>query len=121
MNLKSCLLLGLAFATILASAARADVVDNALVNRSARNAASERQPVIPYLAQQYGIARTSVRPDDRAGTRGLPSPTTAQVSSTTGSGFEWGEGSIGAVAALSAVLLALGVTLTVRHSKQLLY
>ena len=121
MNLKSCLLLALAFAAILASAARADVVDNALLNQSARNAASERQVVIPYLAQQYGIGQTSVRPDDRAGMRGLPSPTTATVSSTTASGFEWGDVSIGAAAAVGAVLLALGVALTVRHSRQLLY
>jgi hypothetical protein len=121
MNLKSCLLLALASATILASAARADVVDNAVLNQSARNAASERQVMTSYLAQQYWIARTHVRPDDRAGIRGPASPTTAPVSSTTGSGFKWDEATIGAAAAVGAVLLALGVALTVRHSRQLLY
>jgi hypothetical protein len=120
-NVKSCLLLALAFATILASAARADVVDNALANKSARKDSSGRELVIPYLAQQYGIARSSVRPDDRAGIRGIPSPTTAPRSSATGGGLEWSDESIGAVVAVGAVLVALGVALTVRHSRQLLY
>jgi hypothetical protein len=120
MNVKSCLLLALAFATILASAARADVVDNALANQSARGT-SGRELVIPYLAQQYGMARSSVRPDDRAGIRGIPSPTTAPGSSATGGGLEWSDGSIGAVVAVGAVLVALGVALTVRHRRQLLY
>jgi hypothetical protein len=120
MNLKSSLLLALAFATVLASAARGDVVDNAVANKSARDA-PERHLVVPYLAQQYGIAQTSVRPDDRAGIRGLPSPTTAAVSSTTGGGFAWGDASIGAGAAAGAVLVALAVFLTVRHGRQLLY
>jgi hypothetical protein len=121
MNLKSCLLLAVAFATILASAARADVVDNVVANHSARKDASGRELVIPYLAQQYGIARSSVRPDDRAGIRGVPSPTTAPAPSATGSGLEWSDESIGAVVAVGAVLLALGVALTVRHSRKLLY
>jgi hypothetical protein len=120
MNVKSCLLLALAFATILASAARADVVDNALANQSARDT-SGRELVIPYLAQQYGIARSSVRPDDRAGIRGIPSPTTEPGPSATDGGLEWSDGSIGAVVAVGAVLVALGVALTVRHSRQLLY
>jgi hypothetical protein len=121
MNLKSCFLLGLAFATILASAARADVVDNALANHSARRDASGRELAIPYLAQQYGIARTSVRPDDRAGIRGPSSPTTAPVSHTTGGALQWDATSIGAAAAVGAVLLALGVAITVRQRSQLLY
>jgi hypothetical protein len=77
--------------------------------------------VIPYLAQQYGIARSSVRPDDRAGIRGIPSPTTVSSSSATGGGLEWSDKTIGAVVAVGAVLVALGVALTVRHSRQLLY
>jgi hypothetical protein len=121
MKLKSCFLLGLAFAPILASAARADVVDNALANTSARKDASGRELVLPFLAQQYGIVRTHVRPDDRAGIRGLPSSTAATVSSTTGGGFEWDAASVSAAAAVGAVLLALGVALTARHRRQLLY
>jgi hypothetical protein len=120
MKLKSCLLLALAFATILASAARADVVDNALANQSARNDATGRQLVIPYVAQQYGISQSSVRPDDRAGIRGVPSPSAAPVSSA-GGGLDWSDTGVGAAAAVGAVLVALGVALTVRHSRQLLY
>ena len=119
MKFKSCLLLALAFATILASAARADVVDNALANASARKDASGRELVIPYLAEQYGIARSSMRPDDRAGIRGLP--TTAAASSTAVGGSGWGIASIGAVVAVGAMLLALGVALTPRPSRQLLH
>src|SRR5262245_46371880 len=119
MNLKSCLLLAVAFTTILASAARADVVDNAQANISARKDASGRETVIPYLAQQYGIARTSMRPDDRAGSRGLPA--TATASSTADGGSGWGIASIGAVVAVGAMLLALGVARAPRHSRRLLY
>jgi hypothetical protein len=119
MKLKSSLLLAVAFATILASAARADVVDNAVANASARNDATGRELVIPYLAHQYGIAQSSMRPDDRAGIRGLP--TTATVSSTADAGSGWGIASIGAVVAVGAMLLALGVALTPRRSRQLLH
>jgi hypothetical protein len=127
MKLKSSLLLAVAFATILASAARADVVDNAVANASARNDATGRELVIPYLAQQYGIARTpsghdvmpSLGDDVWDGTRGLP--TTATVSSTADAGSGWGIASIGAVVAVGAMLLALGVALTPRRSRQLLH
>jgi hypothetical protein len=119
MKFRSCLLLALAFATILASAARADVVDNALANASARKDASGRELVIPSLGMDYRIAQTGVRPDDRAGIRGLP--TTATASSTAVDGSGWGIASIGAVVAVGAMLLALGVALTPGPSRHLLH
>jgi hypothetical protein len=99
----------------LAPAAHADVVENSLPNRSEDGAAA--QIAVPYLAQQYGIKMSSLRPDDRAGNRGIPALTTAQRVSTTRSGFEWSDAGIGAATALGAVLVALGTGLTVRRSQ----
>ncbi len=131
MKAKSLIALVLG-AAALAPAARADVVDNSLTNYWAQRAAAQydlslavpAQPVqntvVPYLAQQYGITTSSVRPDDRAGIRGIPSPTNAQPVST-GSGFAWSDAGIGAAAAFGAMLVALGIALTVRRSQTLGY
>jgi hypothetical protein len=101
----------------LAPAAHADVVENAVSNRSEDGAAA--QIVVPYLAQQYGITMSSLRPDDRAGTRGIPAPITAQRVSTTYGGFDWTDAGMGAGAAIGAVLVAVGTGLNVRRPQPL--
>jgi hypothetical protein len=63
---------------------------------------------------EVGAVTQSVRPDDRAGSRGpLVTIREAPAPSASGDSFDFGDAALGAVAATGAILMVLGTTLVV--------
>jgi hypothetical protein len=57
------------------------------------------------------VASVSTRPDDRAGIRAPAYPVLVRIQSSPSSGFDWGDGAIGAAAASGTLLLTVGLAL----------
>jgi|GraSoiStandDraft_46_1057282.scaffolds.fasta_scaffold421980_1 hypothetical protein len=129
MKLTSLVALVLTLGAVAAPAATAHVGEYSLANTSAATVRPDdralgvrshaQQPaVVAYVAQQWGNATTSVRPDDRGGARAVP-VAIAEPISAPGDGIAWGDFTIGAAAALAAMALALGAALAVRRGHAL--
>jgi hypothetical protein len=69
--------------------------------------------------QAPGPAAASVRPDDRAGARGPGGLGSLRVDARTASGFDWGDGAIGAAGGLAIGLAGVAVLVASRRRRPL--
>src|SRR5437660_7806494 len=80
-----------------------------------------RSPLYTQAVRDYLASKSQLRPDDRAGIRGIGSePVSTPVSfSAPSNGFHWGDAGIGGGVAFAAMLLAVGLaTLIMRRGRR---